>query len=423
MTSLGGGSPADTVLRVLRVALHLAFAGLLLLALVQMGLSRPPLPLLCAAYLLAAVLAGVYLAGTVAEKRFAASGRGPDPGRWARVWLAAVTVLWLALLLISVEFSWLAFPLFFLDLHLLRRGPALAAVTATTLAVIAAQWAAAGSLSLPLVLGPLIGALFAVVMGFAYSSLHIESVNQRRALEELRRTRGELAASQREFGVLAERGRLAREIHDTLAQGFSSIVLISRAADSALAAGNTDLARERLRTVQATAAENLAEARRFVTGLSADAGGALLANLERLCADARQTAGASGKPVEFSLRVDGEPGPVEPETEAALLRAAQASVANVLSHARASRAVLTLGWTPDAVTLDVYDDGRGFDPAALPREPRPDGSGFGLLGLRSRVLGLHGSFAVESAPGEGTVVAVRIPRRRSETAAGQEDRQ
>ena len=405
------GSPGDLVLRALRVALHLAFAGLLLLAVVQLSLDPPAAPAQAAASVLSVVLAGIYLAGTLTEKRFATTGRGPDPTRFAPVWLGIVTALWLGLLLISPEFSWLAFPLFFLDLHILRTGPALAVVVLSTAAVVAAQWARAGHPGLATLLGPAIGAVFAVVMGSAYSALHRESVNQRAALAELHRTRGALAASQRDAGMLAERERLAREIHDTLAQGLSSIVLLSRAAGSALEAGDQALARERITLVQGTAAENLAEARRFVRGAAAAPleRGSLDGRLEALCAaTARRTAGG-GTPLECRFRVDGTPVPLHPAYEATLLRAAQSLLANIEAHAGAGPAVVTLEYSPDSVALDVFDDGAGFDPARLPAGPREDGSGFGLLSLRERVADLHGTLSVESAPGEGTAVALRLP--------------
>lgn len=410
-TTEAAGSSGDLVLRALRTALHVGFAGLLLLAVIQMSLAPPALPAQVCAYVLSGVLAGVYLAGTVAEKRFAATGRGPDPTRYGPGWLGAVTALWLGLLMISPEFSWVAFPLFFLDLHLLRTVPALAAVLLTTAAVVAAQWTRAGEPALAALLGPVIGALFAVVMGSAYSALHRESVNQRNALAELHRTRGELAASQHNAGMLSERERLAREIHDTLAQGLSSIVLLSRAAGSALDAEDFPLARERITLVQSTAAENLAEARRFVRGLAGAPleRGSLDARLAALCTDAARRAAAGGKQLECVFRVDGSPVPLHAAYEATLLRAAQSLLANIESHAGASSAVVTLEYSPDSVALDVFDDGAGFDPADLPAGPRADGSGFGLLSLRERVTDLRGSLSVESAPGEGTVVAVRLP--------------
>ena len=105
-----------------------------------------------------------------------------------------------------------------------------------------------------------------------------------------------------------------------------------------------------------------------------------------------------------------------PPTRRALLRAAQASLANVRVHAQAGTAVVTLSFLGPEVAMDIYDDGTGFDPAALPA--RPDGSGYGLTSLRERVAALHGQLDIESAPGEGTVVAIRLPLGASRTAPG-----
>ena len=98
-----------------------------------------------------------------------------------------------------------------------------------------------------------------------------------------------------------------------------------------------------------------------------------------------------------------------------LLRAAQASLANVWVHAKASTAVVTLSFLGAEVARDIYDDGVGFRPEAAgsgvgPNTPQPqDGAGYGLRSLRERVAALAGSLDIESAPGEGTVVAIRLP--------------
>lgn len=407
-----GTSAGDVVLRVLRVSLHVGFALLLAVGVVRVLVTDASEAIRICSVALAGMLAAVYLLGTLWENRHA-RGLAPDPSRFAGAWLLIVVVLWLALMWLHPDFSWIAFPLFFLQLHLLRTRVALVAIIGSTLVVIAAQGSHSGSVSVAAVLGPLFGAAFAVVMGFAYRALYREGVNQRRALDELRRTRAALAGEQHRAGVLAERERLARDIHDTLAQGFSSIVLVSRSARAALDAGDTGLAAQRLDTVAATASDNLGEARDFVRGLSAGnleaAAGALAGRFARLCAATERTARASGVELECRFREDGEPLAVPTDVSGALLRTAQSCLANVLAHAGATRAVLSLGYLAGEVTLDVYDDGAGFDPAALPTEARPDGTGFGLLGLRARIGALGGSVDVESAPGEGTVVAVRIP--------------
>lgn len=404
------------MLQVLRITLHVGFAVLLAVGVVRVLLGAPHAVSSWVTLALAVVLAAVYLAGTVAEKQAADGGPvlwGLDPAKYAVVWLAVITGLWLLLLVTDADFSWLAFPLFFLHLHLLGTRHAIFAVVVMTAAVVAAQWYHAGELHVAMVLGPVFGAAFAVVMAMAYQSLYAEGVNQRLALDELRRTRAELARTQHEAGVLAERERLAREIHDTLAQGLSSIVLVSRAAGSALAAGQTGTAHERIGTVQSTAAENLAEARRFVRGLSSPGleDGSLIQSLRRACeATGRQAAGR-GERLECRFELDGDPVPLPAPFEVALLRAAQSSLSNVALHAEAGTAVVTLGFVGPEVTLDVFDDGIGFDaPAALAAtQPREDGSGFGLLSVRERVSALGGTLGIESAPGEGTVLAVKLP--------------
>ena len=404
---------AAVILRILRVSLHVGFAVLLLVALVRLlsgGINGP-------AWLhvgLALCLAGVYLAGTVLEKRHSARPVRFNPGPLSAWWLGAVCLLWLLLIWGSPDFVWLAFPLFFLQLHVLRRGPALAAIAASTVLVVASLWfhngGPAGSpLQLPIVLGPLFGAAFAVVTGLAYRALYFEAENQRLAAEELRRTRAELARSQHDAGTLAERTRLAREIHDTLAQGFSSIVLMGRSAEQALEAGDTAMARDRLRTVQDTAAANLAEARNFVRGLQSPdlEQSSLVDSLRRLCTQTETEAAARGAALRCRLEVEGTPAELPNPYRTTLLRAAQSSLANVWTHANAGTAVVTLSYLGSEVAMDIFDDGAGFEPSAVPE--RTDGSGYGLASLRDRVAALAGTLDVESAPGDGTVVAIRLP--------------
>ncbi|MHC6593342.1 sensor histidine kinase [Arthrobacter sp. C152] len=400
------------ILRVLRVTLHTGFAILLAVALVRMLMAGGSLRWVWAGA--AVVLAAVYLAGTVLEKRHAEGRITFNPRGYGLLWLALVTALWVFLLAGSADFAWLAFPIFFLHLHLLPRRAALLTIALMTIAVIASQWAVSGA-PVPhaaAVVGPLLGAIFSVITGLAYAALYREAENQRRAADELRRTREELARSQHEAGMLAERERLAREIHDTLAQGLSSIVLLGRAAGQSLADGDTATASSRLALVQQTAADNLAEARSFVRGLSSPRldGTSLVEALRRLCAATETGAAASGQPLRCRLEVDGEPQELPQPVRVALLRAAQASLANVREHARAANAVVTLAFLGTGVTMDIYDDGTGFDPSAAEGAAHAvDGSGFGLRSLRERVTALDGALTVESGPGEGTVVGIRLP--------------
>lgn len=403
------------VLRVLRVTLHVGFAALLGVALLRLLVSGGGGSFRYVLSGTALVLAGVYLTGTILEKRFAARAMTFDPRRYGVLWLGIITALWVLLLAGSPDFAGLAFPLYFLHLHLLPRRIALLTIGLMTAAVIAAQWAA-GGLPLPppgAVVGPLFGAGFSVVTGLAYRALYREAESQRLAADELRRTRAELAASQHAAGVLAERERLAREIHDTLAQGFSSIVLVARAAEKSLAEGDTATAVTRFSLVQQTASENLAEARNFVRGLSSPQlqGTSLVQSLRRLCEAVETSAAARGRGLRCRLEVDGNPAALPQPYRVALLRAAQASLANVRDHANATNAIVTISFLGNEVTLDIYDDGIGFDPELIwtQTEARKDGSGFGIYSLRQRVSALSGSLDIESARGEGTVVAIRLP--------------
>ncbi|WP_354188058.1 sensor histidine kinase [Arthrobacter sp. UYCu712] len=433
-TAAAGTTGAAVILRVLRVCLHSGFAVLLLVAVVRLlgagpGSGDVDWPALG----LAPVLAAVYVLGTVLEKHHSADPSRFDPRPYSAWWLGAVCLLWLLLIWASADFVWLAFPLFFLQLHVLPLRLALPAIALSTLLVIVALWfhnagADGGALQLPMVLGPAFGAAFAVVTGLAYRALYLEAENQRLAAEELRRTRAELARSQHDAGALAERARLAREIHDTLAQGFSSIVLMGRSAEKALDDADTARARDRLRTVQETASANLAEARNFVRGLQPPAlaessaensaenpeenppEDPLVNSLRRLCEKTETEAAARGARLRCRFDLEGAPVELPNPYRTTLLRAAQASLANVWVHARAGTAVVTLSFLGSEVAMDIYDDGAGFEPSAV-TDPagRPDGSGYGLKSLQERVAALAGSLDIESAPGEGTVVAIRLP--------------
>jgi signal transduction histidine kinase len=206
-----------------------------------------------------------------------------------------------------------------------------------------------------------------------------------------------LAAAEHSAGVLAERERLAREIHDTLAQGLSSIQLLLRAAERALP-DRPDTAGRHVERARSEAQHNLAEARRFVHALSPPdlERGSLPAALERLCAN------QSGPAVRF--HVEGEPVAMPMPHEVALLRIAQSALANTVQHANATRAELTLSYMDTRVALDAVDDGVGFDPATLPAGG-VDG-GFGLGAMRARARSLGGTLSVESAPGKGTALSV-----------------
>ncbi|MFD7630985.1 sensor histidine kinase [Streptomyces sp. NPDC059851] len=395
-TRTSGVTPASRVSRVtpvsrvLRLCLHALLVALLVLAAGRAVAHS--VPSADAVVTVCAALAAVYGAGTRSP-----AVRGSTAA--AALWLAALGAVWAGLLVLSPDGLWIAFPLYFLELHLLRLRWGVAAVAVTACAAIAAFLGHSGTVTPGAFLGPLLGAAVAVATVLGYQALYRESERRRELIEELIATRAELAAAERDAGTTAERERLAREIHDTLAQGLSSIQLLLRAAERALPERDPRVAPalEHIGRAREAAQDNLAEARRFVRALTPPdlEHGSLAAALERLCASAPQA--------RFS--VSGRPRELPTPYEVALLRIAQSALANVVRHAGAGRAEITLTFMDASVTLDVVDDGGGFDPASAPSGE----GGFGLPAMRARAETLGGLFTVESAPGQGTAVAVTLP--------------
>lgn len=323
----------------------------------------------------------------------------------AALWLAAVGTVWLVLLALSADGVWVAFPLYFLQLHLLARRAALAAVAATGLAAIAGFAAHQGTFSAAMVIGPALGAAVAVAVVWGYQALYLESEQRRHLIEELTATRADLAAAQHTAGVLSERERLAREIHDTLAQGLTSIqLLLLRAAERALP-GTPESAARYVEQARQAAVDNLAEARRFVAALAPPAleGTTLAGALERLCA----TTSARHR-ITARFHLTGNPLPLPTAHEVALLRITQSALGNTVRHAKATAAEVTLSYLGDHVAVDIVDDGRGFDPCHLP-VPDPEAGGFGLAAMRARVHAVGGTLIIESTPGHGTALAAQLP--------------
>lgn len=220
--------------------------------------------------------------------------------------------------------------------------------------------------------------------------------DQRRRLEAaLRENAGlhqQLLVQAREAGVLDERARMAREIHDTIAQGLIGIVTQIEAAEESAEP------RHHLDAATKLARESLSEARRSVQALRPQP--LEEARLpEALATVAEGWAALNG--VSASVSTTGDPRPLPVDVEATLLRTAQEALANVAKHASASRVGLTLSYMEDQVTLDVRDDGVGGAAA------RP--GGFGLTSMSERIAGLHGALAIESEPGSGTAVSASVP--------------
>ncbi|UQI49578.1 sensor histidine kinase [Streptomyces sp. HU2014] len=320
-----------------------------------------------------------------------------------RLWLGAVVAVWAVLVVLAPSFAWCAVPLFFTGLRTLPTRAALALVVFLTTLVVGAQLRLADGFDPNLVLAP--PAVAAIATAVLVRTQR-QSARQRSLIQDLLRTRRELAATERREGALAERQRLSMEIHDTLAQGLSSQRMLLQAADRTWES-DPEAARRHVRTAAEVAARGLAEARRFVHDLAPpqfDGGLGLEDALRELATERGEGAGAAP---EVRFHVDGAPVPLPERVRSALLRIAQGALANVREHAGATTAAVTLSYLGDQVVLDIADDGRGFDPAAPARAAGE--RGHGLPAMRARVRQLGGTLTVESAPGEGTVLSAAVP--------------
>jgi len=223
------------------------------------------------------------------------------------------------------------------------------------------------------------------------------------ALEENTGLHAQLLVQAREAGVLDERQRMAREIHDTLAQGLAGILTQLQAAEQV--PEQPEKWRRHLTTAMNLARESLAEARQTVHAVEPSV--LAEARLPDAISDVTQR-WAEVNSIDAVLTTTGDARPMHAEVEVTLLRTAQEALANVAKHARANRVGLTLSYMEDLVTLDVRDDGVGFEPNVKRANGSTNG-GFGLTGMRQRVQRLAGRLEIESEPGGGTAISASVP--------------
>jgi signal transduction histidine kinase len=247
----------------------------------------------------------------------------------------------------------------------------------------------------------LVGLVLSLVMGLWTTRVLEQSAERAELIRQLQATRAELAAAHREQGVAAERERWAREVHDTLAQGYTSIVVLAQTVAAQLP-GDPGAASERVALIEEVARENLAEARAMVAAFAPVAldDSTLVEALQRL---AERFGRETGLATQLDTAALGDGGSLSRVEEVVLLRGAQEALANVRRHASASAVVLRVSRIGDVVSVHVEDDGVGFDPA--------DARGVGLAGLRDRAEQVGGAVDVASAPGQGTRLTVRVPVR------------
>jgi signal transduction histidine kinase len=210
-----------------------------------------------------------------------------------------------------------------------------------------------------------------------------------------------------QMGITQERQRLAAEIHDSLTQGFISIVTLTEIAEAKLEKYPQKLSNEfqsLLNQARQTARDNLTAARQMTWALRPDLQ-QVVPLTESLASLANNWASKSGIPVEFSS--SGDAHQLHPDVETALLRAAREALNNIQKHAQATQVTVTLTYMDTLVALDVQDNGRGCDPASLAQNNL--GSGFGLKSIREQIEQLGGELTIESEPGKGCTVAVALP--------------
>lgn len=379
---------------IMRNGVHILTATILVVAIlmsVRMDLSLAVLNLV-----LLSLFAGLYFVGSYYLERMT--------GIWKLAWLIALTVVWIADILVASAGIYLLFVLFFLYLRVLGMVWGSISVifgTAVSVGIQIPQGLTFGG-----VMGPVVSALVTVAIFYAFTRLHEINTERTALIRELMETREQLAETERAAGVAGERQRIAHEIHDTLAQGLSSIQMLLHAANRDLDGDlNVDKARERIGLARQTAADNLQEARAMIAALQP----AALSQTSLVGALDRMAQGfAAAADLNIEVEADGEVTQLPMKLEAVLLRIAQGAVGNVAKHAQATRARITVSYSDDAVRVDIVDNGVGFDVKAV--ESRPAGLGhIGLAAMKRRAEEVSGEVVIESSPGNGTAVSVSVP--------------
>ena len=323
-------------------------------------------------------------------------------------WVLALFLLWGVLVLLAPApltsaYAWCGIPLACAALRALGRRTALVAVAAITVVLGGQLTETTGGFDPEVTLIPVAAVWGTVAL---YRAQQRDATERLYLLERLGRTRDVLAEQQRRAGVLAERTRIARDLHDTLAQELAGSLMLLQAAERDWEQ-RPGVARTRVRAVADGLDAHLSETRRIIHDLtpSAVAEAGLEGSLRLLCSQA----GRDGTAAQVRFRSVGDRCAVLDEQAAAtVFRIAQGTLANVREHAHAANVLVTLHQHADRVELDVSDDGAGFDPSATRATARPT-RGFGLPAARARLLDCGGELRVVSAPGRGTQVRAVVP--------------
>ncbi|MEU4332938.1 sensor histidine kinase [Nonomuraea dietziae] len=347
---------------------------------------------------------------TLAIPWYAATGRagmlkqgGLGRGRRGVVFSTGLFVLFAVAVAVDLRSSFALFAVVPMLMMSLRTPPAIAVATVANLLPVIVVWLRGGDIMAVLPTSSL-GIALSVLLGVWITRVTQQSVARAELIQELRRNREQVARLSRQAGVAAERERLAREIHDTLAQGLTGIISLIQAAETELAT-DPDLARSHLSLAGTVARESLAEAREFVTELTPPA----LQESSLVQAARRQAANLTAQTgMHAEVIVDGDERELPMAASVVLLRSLQEAIANIRNHAAKSRtAEVRLCYGSDTVRLRVRDDGPGFEPGD--NHHGYGHHGYGLRGMRTRAQEIGGVATVVSAPGQGATVEVTVP--------------
>lgn len=329
-------------------------------------------------------------------------GRGALTSAAARAaYFVVAGALWTALVSLEPAYEFVAFSAFIQLTGYLSWRSAAPAIVALVAIMELHPVARGESVDINDLIGGVITLAIAAMAILPMRAIHAESERRRRLIVELDHTRRELSVAEREAGMLQERERLAGAMHDTVAQGLSSIVMLLEAAQASLGSASPGTSSHIEQALRA-ARENLREVRRLVWALRPEPleHGTLIEALRRLA----QSEGG----FDVTVVINGNVRRLTTDAEVTLLRAAQELLSNIRRHAAASSASLVLTYGDDEVVLEARDDGKGIDASAMTRRPTRDG-GLGLVMMRERVEALGGSLHIGSRLARGAAVTIELP--------------
>ncbi|MFT4185786.1 MAG: sensor histidine kinase [Micrococcaceae bacterium] len=369
-------STLTPMLKALQGLMHVSF--LILLGFSTFYLTPKNIGAANATHSIGALVFVIYLVGAYLEFREFGKNK-------ATIWIITLTFSWTVLAYANPMATYMVIPLIMLQLHVLslKPGVTLAIGSSLYVALVLLVFSNYGVVE---VIGPISVAAVAVIVGLLARAMQDEAKNRQRLIEQLIATRNEVMAQERALATETERTRLAREIHDTVAQGLSSVVMLTNSMK------NDDLSQKnknKVELINSTAKENLTEARNIIKELKPAPlkEQTLVAALKRICADSV---------IDTSCEIN-QTAKLPRSIETAILRIAQSLIANVNQHSQASKAKLTLNVTKDNAKLVMQDNGIGIKGA----------KGFGLTTIEQRVSEFNGNIVIEA--NEGTKVSVTIP--------------